>query len=183
MPTIRESDASGYVQNDWAYCGQTEWRAQTFTASGNYSLGSVDVSILLLSGVSGNVTVYLYAASGNLPTGGVLATSNSVPYSSWNTSNYSVVNITFPTPYSLVSGTQYALVYRADQAYTNLRISLDSSNPYANGQASYSSNSGSSWTAYTGEDFYFQIYDNSGATFLATAPLIVKQAVNRAATY
>jgi hypothetical protein len=141
------------------------WRAQTFTASTDYTIGSVKLYGYRYSNTYDH-TVALYATDAGLPTGNPLATaavsSGSVPDGVGNVDWYEAV---FDTPYALSSGVVYAIVVYVDGGAGDsshyLALGYISSDVYASGSYCASNDSGSSWSAPVAWDFLFETYDVS----------------------
>lgn len=136
----------------------TTWVAQTFTASKNYTIDNVKLSISR-QGSPGTLTVSIKATSAGLPTGADL-TSGTINGNSLDTSAAWVeINL---TDYALSSGTKYAIVCRATSGDASNKVIWAATNPggYANGDTCESGDSGSSWGANT-LDSLFETYEAS----------------------
>jgi len=153
----------------------TAWHAQTFTATASGPVVRVDLNLFSLdcsATVMPPVTISIRNAAGNLPTGADLATAT-IPGFCNGAGGYFTAN--FAAPATLVSGTQYALVWRT--TLTNASVSgqpryvstisgSPTGNPYAGGQGASSTNSGASWTARSAanNDHGFIVYFDNGFT-------------------
>ncbi|MGB9023173.1 MAG: hypothetical protein WCC94_07040 [Candidatus Bathyarchaeia archaeon] len=131
------------------------WRGQTFKV-GATAHTVTSVKLVLGGSPSGTVTVGIKAVSGGLPTGGDLTTGSiagsSVP------ANPGVVTIAV-TEYPLTANTYYAVYVRVSG--TAVRVHLDSTSPtYADGSYVRSYDAGSSWSADTAQDLYFEVWGN-----------------------
>lgn len=140
--------------------GGAVWRCQTFTAGENYDIQSVKLLIYRTSGYfPGTFTVSIYdtddddkpiddaLCSGTI-NGNGLATDSA---GEWT-------EIIFGTSYSLVSGTIYAIVIKADA--NEVRWRVDTIPPvYENGIYGWSFNSGASWSTY---DLYSAMFETYG---------------------
>lgn len=117
---------------------------------------------LMKKGSPGNLTVELYANSGGNPTGAALA-SQVISSSDISSSFPNKVTCNFDTPYSVTSGTTYHIVIKgASVDSSNLYCwTVMPGNLYANGDAGYSSDGGSSWSTEANYDFSFEVYSSS----------------------
>jgi len=140
----------------------TSWVAQTFTASGSYSISSVKLLAYRVGTVS-LLTVSLRDTTAGSPSGADI-TSGTLDISTLSTSASGVwVEVVFSTPYALSSGTQYAIVIRTNGANSTncMRWRRDQTSPtYAGGLVAFSSDSGSTWdiTSFAGSDGMFETY-------------------------
>lgn len=150
--------------NNGITLGGATWRGQTFTASDTYSISSVKL-LLYKSGTPGTVTVSIRAVDGTgKPTGDDLCSGttdgDTLP---GNVAPYEWREITFSAAYSLISGTQYAIVVRSSGSSLGWR--RDTTAPsYAGGQSALSSNSGGTWTLTSTIDYMFETYGTSITT-------------------
>jgi len=128
------------------------WAGQTFTAGKTGQLTRIDVE-LFCSGCSGtnpDITVSLRATTGNpaVPTGGDLATATLPGFN--DNAQGGLKTVTFNSPATVVAGTKYAFIFRANAARTGtyaytcscMTTGFTNSNPYANGQFVTSGNGG-----------------------------------------
>lgn len=151
--------------NSWGMDASADWSAQTFQASSNYDISSVILK-LLRSGSPGNITVSLYGVDVGTGkpdiSGGVLATGTTDGDTLTTSSSGEWREITFGAAYSVVSGTDYAIVTHCATAdVLNLfRWRYNSSGGYSNGQDWLSANSGSTWGSLNA-DFMFETYNSS----------------------
>lgn len=145
MPTLRD-----YYNTD--YDNQVQFgatgplnirRAQTFQASVSYIIVSVKLR-LYRSGNPGTITVQLQGVSGENPDANVLASGTTNGDTLTTNTSGEWREITFSVPYSVVSGTDYAIVLSA-QAY-NAYWKVDRGGTYPNGSVRGSS-SGETWGA------------------------------------
>ncbi len=92
-----------------------------------------------------------------VPSGIDLATAV-VDSSSWNPSSFDEEEITFSSSTTLTSGIEYHIVFRLPDASGAWgKWQNNWSNPYANGVAQTSSDSGSTWGDNTGNDLWFKV--------------------------
>lgn len=137
------------------------WVAQTFTASENYDIAYVKL-LIYKAGSPGTFDISIRATSVSFPYGptGADLTAGSINGNDLATSTpASFVQINL-TPYSLVSGTVYAIVARATagDASNYVRWRRDTSTAYSAGQYGSSSNSGSTWGMNSSIDHMFETY-------------------------
>ena len=137
----------------------SEWMAQTFQASENYDIASVKLQFFR-TGSPGTLTVSIRATSGGLPTGSDLASGTFDTSSITTSSPGDWYEISFGTPYSLSSGTTYAIVCRVPSGNGSnyLLWRTDTAAGYANGQRCGSSDSGANWSAVSTQDLMFETY-------------------------
>jgi len=153
---FNEGDTTGYGIIDATY-----WHDQTWIATGTYRITSIKVKIYR-GGNPGTVTVSIRNAdqTWHKPTGSDLAsgTTNGDTLTTDTAGEWR--EITLDTPYTVVSGTEYAIVLRA--AGTNPNVIYwrgIGSNGYATGWFSTSSNSGVTWAnGGTSRDYMFELY-------------------------
>ncbi|MGQ9624777.1 MAG: DUF2341 domain-containing protein [Candidatus Bathycorpusculaceae bacterium] len=140
----------------------TSWAAQSFTVSTfTYSITSVKLLLNKEGNPSGTFTVGIRNVdSADKPIGPDL-TSGSI--------GASVISSTSPewyeiplTPYLLQVNVKYAIVVRLSggDATNDINWRYDYTGMYTRGIMSHSSDSGSSWTTYSGFDHLFKIYAN-----------------------
>jgi hypothetical protein len=138
----------------------TYFVSQSFTASRNYDLESIKLMLYRTGTPTDNLTIELFATSGELPTGSALS-SGSINVATISATSSGTWYEATMSSYSLVSGTKYALRIKASSNTSLNRFnwcSDGSSASYSGGALSYSENSGSSWTTPTTEDTMFEIY-------------------------
>lgn len=120
----------------------TTWQAQTFVPTATGKLTQMDFQAALgTTGVTGTLVVEIRNTVAGSPGATVLATANLTTISGTGNTFYTV---TFASPPSIVSGTQYALVLRTGTGGPYRAVSSNS-NVYPNGSWQQSSNSGASW--------------------------------------
>jgi len=140
----------------------TDWVAQSFTTSEYYYTTSVKLYCGKTSGAEiGTVTVSIKATDGSgQPTGSDLASgtrdSDDIPASP----SYDWVEFTFTTGVNLIASTKYAIVVRASGASvsTIFYCVYENDDPYADGNAEWSTDSGSNWSAASSNDLLFQVW-------------------------
>ncbi len=150
------------------------WRGQTFTTTSAYSITDVALSCWKF-GSPGNITVSIRAVDGNgKPTGADLASVtvadsvfSTLPTRAWYT-------FTFDTPYDLDDATKYAIIFRAPSgnASNSFTVFGYDSAGYANGEYTFSVNSGSSWNFLdpNNRDLMFRTYGDLIPPGKATTP-------------
>lgn len=134
----------------------SSWAAQTFTVGTTHIFQGV-VLDLFKEGADAIVTVSIRATTAGDPSGSDLSVTT------FNTSSLPVTTSTpffIPMPnITLTATVVYAIVVRRAGGDSSNSISWDedgSSPTYAGGSRSDSANSGSTWTAQTGNDFIFE---------------------------
>jgi len=133
LDSYSESNADAY---GGAYAGSAEGTeiGQTFQASGHKLLTSVKFYLQKIGSPTGNATALLYRINGTLTTGipeGIpLATSDNLDVSTIP-SSATLVEMTFSTPYNLVDGVKYAIVFKftGGDISNHPRIHADTSSP------------------------------------------------------
>ena len=133
--------------------------AQTFTAGLSGGVDQVDLSLLKAGSPTAALTVELRDASAGMPGSTVLA-SQIVPEASVPVAA-AFVSINFPTPASVVAGTQYAIVaYSAAISPNNYGWGRSTANPYAGGESHFTLNSPPSgpWNPIPSDDQVFKTY-------------------------
>lgn len=142
------------------YIYGSSYRAQTFVATNLLSISKVTISIRTSSGgLSGNITLGIYATSAGLPTGAALATQTVAMSSLATNTDYMALEFTLISALDVTPGDTYAVVLsHAEGASANDAFVWRylATGTYSGGSRITSSNSGSSWTATTG-DYAFQI--------------------------
>lgn len=138
--------------------GSERGAGQSFTASAAYTLASVTVKMIKLGSPTGNLRLAIYAVSGDLPTGGALATSPDLNVATI-AGAYTEYTFTLSVPLALSNGTKYFLAIERNGAYTgdganHINIRLASSSVYAGGVAGQKSNT-DTW-AGVAKDLYFK---------------------------
>jgi hypothetical protein len=150
--------------NVWGFYGQY-WKAQTFTAGSDHTVAVVKLR-LWRSGSPGALTVSIKATDGSgQPTGPDLTsgTTNSNTLTTDTAGEWREVSL---TPYTLTSGTKYAIVARALGGDSANRVwwRLDQSSPtYAGGNVEHNADNGVTWETHTEMDFMFEVWDGTTA--------------------
>lgn len=149
--------------------GTSEQRAaQSFTGDGS-SIKYVRLWLKKTS-ASNNISARIYSDSSGVP-GSLLATSDAIAPTAI-VSTYSWVDFEFSTPYATSASTTYWLVLLDAGSGESLQWGYDGSSPTGSGNAaSYIGISGS-WTALTGRDHAFAIYDDSVPSDSDTTPTL-----------
>jgi hypothetical protein len=138
------------------------WKSQTFTvgttgANENHTITSVTLYLGHKGNPLGSFNVSIRATSNGKPTGNDL-TFGSIPCSTIHNGWY---EISFDTPCVLLAGTQYSLIARATSCTSSVNDiywATLMSGGYSGGKKYDSTNSGSSWTMDSTEDFLFREY-------------------------
>lgn len=142
----------------------TNWEAQSFTVGTSSANEAFTVTVFNIfgfrTGNPGTITVELYAANGNLPTGSVLSSG---------TYNGNTLGTSYPgawidinmSAFNLQPSTKYIAVIKVLSGSwgnsLNLLFKLGG-NLYSGGMWIHTSNSGSSWTENSNDDLNFRIY-------------------------
>jgi hypothetical protein len=135
--------------------------AQTFTISGGGNVSVSGASVKMYRGFLGSpglIYVEIWPTDANEPNGVAVATKAfdgsklSSLKSDWR-------SVTFDDPVTLLASTMYALVVRAPYALKQAYWKYDSTGDVNDGQAWYSTNDGTTWTALSSgkADFAFNI--------------------------
>jgi hypothetical protein len=132
------------------------WRGQTFKYSEKFNLTVVSLYVSKTGSPAGDFIVSIRQTSGGVPTGSDLVNA-SITASSISTS---ATWYNFTMNIVLNASTLYAIVARCPNGDANNYVSWyeNSNNPYADGTYVTSSNSGSTWSAYSNNDFVFKVY-------------------------
>lgn len=150
----------------------TTYGGQTFTPSVTGKLARVSIN-LFCSGCTGttpNLTLSLRATSGGLPTGADLASTTVAGFSSGSSNDY-IAN--FASPYTVSSGTQYAIVIHpttnpspGTYALTRSGTAIAGSDVYSGGTRVAGATGGTVWsiplTGGVSTDAGFKIYLDTG---------------------
>ncbi len=117
------------------------------------------------TGSPANATVIIAADSGGSPASTALA---SVTMSaSLVTTSFGWVEIVFPTPLSLISGTTYWILIQNGSVSSSAYYTIGSNTSYASGQAK-TGKYGGSWTALN-RDGYFKLYTGGVSSYIGGA--------------
>jgi hypothetical protein len=144
---------------------------QTFTVqTGQTQMLGIKMRLYRL-GDPGFLTISIRATSAGLPTGADLSTTVYATTGITTSSSGAEYFILFAPLPTLTAGTVYSIVAKtsAGGASDYIVWQRNTAGGYANGQAVSSTNSGSTWSAITGEDFNFTLY--SVASTYNLAPL------------
>jgi len=161
------------------------WWGQSFKISAlKNTLEKVSVSLgANYNSPTGDVTMNIYLASSNVPTGSSLGSKTITPTASaWN-------DFTFDTPIPVGPGLTYFFTVEAStgtDTSNRYRTQNDNTTGYSDGQGASSTNSGSSWTTGAGLAMTFKTYTSSdlvaGDVWLADADNSIKLAYTGFAT-
>ncbi len=134
--------------------------AQSFISGFTGNLGRVKLNIKRF-GNPGSLTVSIFSDSGGAPN---VSLASQVVTETILNDQFGWVSINFLSPASLTSTTTYWIVVSAASVDSSngYLIRSRSGNTYANGTMSYSTDSGSNYSDYSGEDLLFQTYASSG---------------------
>jgi len=172
---------NNYTRDLWG----SLWWGQSFKISAlKNTLEKVSVSLgANYNSPTGDVTMNIYLASSNVPTGSSLGSKTITPTASaWN-------DFTFDTPIPVGPGLTYFFTVEAStgtDTSNRYRTQNDNTTGYSDGQGASSTNSGSSWTTDAGLDMTFKTYTSSdlvaGDVWLADADNSIKLAYTGFAT-
>ncbi len=164
-PTVDQSNTAG--TNTGTGFATTSWAGQTFTAGVSAPLVAADTQVFCnpCSATPPDLTLSLRATSGGFPTGADLA-SVTIPGATYASGATVLFTATFGSPFTVASGTQYALILRpaavdAGTSYFWIRASPSS---YAGGNRVISVDGGGTFTADLTRDFNFKTYMDTGYT-------------------
>jgi hypothetical protein len=150
------------------------WKAQTFTPATAHKITSVKILAFRKGTLTGmTLTIGIRATDDNgHPTGADLCSGTANP-SGWATSTSGAWHeITLGAGYNLDPSVQYAIVARLSAGDSSNCVCWrdDESSPsYNGGNRENSSDSGSSWTSSTGDDFMFEDWGEPlGQTYTLT---------------
>ena len=140
-------------------------KAQTFEDAGGFTLIKVEALFKCNEGAAtGELKCYIYSTSSSLPDSELAEAENSVAINSittdaggeWLEFTFAGVSISAATEYAIVFINQ--TVAADDQA---VWFADGSSPTYSNGEACYSTDSGSNWTSQATHDYGFKVYSGS----------------------
>ncbi len=170
-PTVDQQNTAGTTTGTGF--GTPAWTGQTFIAGVTGQLVKADVQLFCngCGATPPNLTLSVRATATGLPTGADLA-SVTIPGATFASGATTLFTATFPSPATLTSGTQYALVLRpvsapAGSGYFWIRSSPST---YASGSRVLSADSGGTWSADTTRDYNFKTYMQVG--FAASGNLV-----------
>lgn len=151
----QEYDTGGGNSN----IGGVGWRAQQFTTGtgvGQMIIAGVSLSMKWTNGTAA-ITVGIQGDNGSdKPDGTDLVSKTFVGITN---TDYKMIDVIFDEPYQLVGNTKYHIVVRSPSgANGDYLWEYDSSGSYTGGNRLISSDSGSTWTIYAGEDLKFKTY-------------------------
>jgi hypothetical protein len=160
--TLDQSSTAGNNRSN--YLGVPAWVVgQTFTAGTSGMLDQVDLLMNWTGSTppDGPIRVDIESATGNLPSGTILATAtipaSDVTFSVGNSAWW--VTATFGLPAAVNAGTQYAIVLSSTSTVAALQTFADLSAGYPGGQLSRQPSSGGAFTAITpAADLNFRTY-------------------------
>lgn len=145
--------------------------AQSFTGDGNV-LDSIALYLAKLGSPAGNMTVYIYAHTGtfgtsSLPTGSILATSDTINANTLSTSHVlTTFNFSGANRITLTNTTKYVLVidFESGDGSNTVKVGVDSSSPTHAGNAAENDARFGGWTARSGTDLCFYVYQPGGGS-------------------
>lgn len=161
LDSYSETNYDGTIGGIYGGSGDGEEIGQTVNAPSTTTVYSVAFYLAKLGSPTGNATAKIYAHTGTfgtdgVPTGAALATSNNLDVSTLSTS-FAVIELIFPTPPSITSGTKYCLsvAYTGGDSGNHVRIGADASSPSHAGNSILGA---PSWVGDSGVDICFYVY-------------------------
>jgi hypothetical protein len=167
-PVLADDPFESYTTGDdqYYYTYTTNWRAQVFTASDNYTITSVKLFLYRTADDPGTLYASIRNVASDKPTGGDLCVGNRSATDLPTGSPYMWATFTFSSGYGLTEGVQYAIVFRAPSGTgTSCAAKIrydDTAASYSGGDLCLSNDGGSGWTAYSGDDALFETYGEGG---------------------
>jgi hypothetical protein len=173
--------------DDQIYPSSTQYLYQTFTPASSHTIAGVRIKLnatmsfpLLLFGYGGISGLGSYSLSGTAvvevratdgggkPTGAALATAT-IDVGALQWGNQWVTVMFASGGVALTASTKYAFVFYLGTSTNTLGWRTDATSPsYAGGNAGYSTDSGSTWTAYS-YDCMFEEFSYTGYQYYATS--------------
>ena len=187
--TLQDSYTTGDDSvGDISQYDTTEYLAQTFTPASTHTVSVVSLKIGRLSSDMKStpipstdtvVTVGIYATDGSgHPTGSALCSATMLAtnlpwyYYSWQSQAYAGggwVDFPMGVGTTLTASTKYAIVVSASGNTEGIGWFMDSTSPtYSGGNAEVSTNSGSTWSAATGDYMFKEYSSNLTSTFASS---------------
>lgn len=153
-------------------CGGAKWAAQTFTASRNYNITALKLTLSRhATNAPGTITVGIAATTGGVPIDdnpvNELASGTTDGDTLSVGTSYELREIVLDTPVALTSGVQYAIIVRAAGVNPSFNWAYRLGGSYSGGMVYTSADTGGSWTAYSTYDFLFATYDDDDYIVLA----------------
>jgi len=143
------------VSNSASTLGGTNWAAQSFTATENFTITAVELKIYRV-GNPGVVSISIRDTDANLKPTGTDLTANTLNGNALTTSTAGEWNKIELTKYNLSANNEYAIVMRS--AANNLGVRRTTpGGGYTDGRMTYSANSGASWTVDNTTDLVFKV--------------------------
>lgn len=142
-----------------SFASTTYHDGQTWTTTSAYILSQIILKLYRHATTNpGNVTCYIYATSGDLPTGSVLYTSDVTDCSGITTStDGEEVTFTFSEEVNLSDATKYAMVILSSNSSPCIYWKTDGTSPtYSGGLAVRAGNP--TWYSNSGADHWFETY-------------------------
>jgi len=136
--------------------GATFWRGQSMTLAGDTELSSVYFRLKGSASATGNYTAKIWASNGTIPTGAVIATSQTVDVATMNPAAFEAVEFAFSSTVSLSAG-EYFFVFAAEPGVTGTPTFQYSDGQNVSGHVAETPDSGSSWFDNTANDFWVQL--------------------------
>lgn len=156
VPVLQDYFNSAY-SSTWMIYGTSRITAMIFTANKNYTITSVKTRMNRV-GDPGDIVVELQGITAGLPNGDILA-SVTVDQSVFKLAP-EWCQIDFDVPYVVLSGQQYAIVFKAPDgdSVNKLNWYYKYGDPYADGGRSDSYNGEDTWGLVLANDYNFETY-------------------------
>jgi hypothetical protein len=162
-PVVDQSNTAG--TSTGTGFGTPAWCGQTFIAGLTGQMVKADIQLFCngCGGTPPNLTLSVRNTAAGLPTGADLATVT-IPGSAFASGATTLFTATFASPFTVTSGTQYALILRPVSAPLGSGYFWIRSSPstYASGSRVLSADSGGTWSADTTRDYNFKTYIQVG---------------------
>jgi len=159
MATLYENYITGDDASQGFYA-TLAWEAQTFTPSIDHIVSSVKVKLSKGAGTTGTITASIFDTDANdKPTGSALCSGTLDSSGVTTDAEGDWYEITFSTTELLLSGAIYALALKnsTDDPTKAMVWRRDGSDPsYTGGMRHTTADEGSTWTAYSDDDFMFE---------------------------
>ena len=169
-PTISPSitSTSLYWKKGISLDSSTKYAAESIMPVINGSIGRMDLFMAVV-GAPGLISATIQSDASGSPSGTVITNGTSNALSSTSVlSTFGWVSFTFATPPTITAATQYWIVITVNTTASSTAryLLLANNNGYASGTLAKSTNSGSTWSFFTGaEDLLFRTYGTGGGNY------------------
>jgi len=176
---VDQQNTSGTDAHQLGDISDTEYRrSQGFKLSSALTITAIEVKQLSHTGTpAGNWTLRIETNNAGKPSGTLANANASIVVTP--PGDGSSVKGTFATPFTLNGATTYHLVVLCDNQttnnYWNLTGDKTGADYYPDGDLSYSSDGGASWTAVGGWDLWFKVYVSASLqSYAGSTPYITQ---------